>query len=105
MFFQRHGLPFTITSDRGVREIRGFFAPISATDTELHSLTPAGIVGKDRFLLIMPASALAEDERLLSVSDGRFRYRVLRLDRYRLPNVGYQGHIETVLRREERLDA
>jgi len=102
--FERYGEEFFAVTDLCPmgRVTRAFLSPISQTSREgLSRLTPAGIVDRGRFLLIAPASALPEGERLELVTGGGVKYSVLRCDRMGT-GVPIEGHIEAVLRLEGR---
>ena len=80
-----------VTDSSGTRMLRAFIQPLSVTEPETPSATPAGVVDRRRWLLIMEAAALTGPAE---IGDGA--------DCYILPRwENISGHIEGVLRRKE----
>lgn len=102
VLFVKYGEDFTVYTDLAPegRTIKAFLSPISQTAADRpHTLTRAGLVNKDRFLFIAPASAFSPDEAVAHVTGSGIKYRMLRCDRLGgvLPG---GGHIEAILRTE-----
>ena len=105
--FTKYGERFCIVTDLCPlgREISAFLSPISQTSAEgLQKLTPAGVVGKGRFLFMAPADAFTDSEKVVEIRGGGCKYTVQRCDRFGRGGMPGGGHVEAVVRLEGRVN-
>ena len=85
MIFDKYGKTVTLTQSDGTHELRCFICPDDVVEgrPRFENVAPIGAHDGSKYLLLAPASPAIEDGAV--ISDGEYRYTVLRAEKYDFP--------------------